>query len=136
MSQLSAPMAPVLGLRIMLVEDDALIAMLLGDMLENMGHCVVATAATEAAAIAAEEEFRPHLILADAGLRAGTGPNFVGAVLRKQFVPHIVMSGDIAAIDMAALGGGRGVSLSKPFFEDDLAWAIAQAMVPATVEIN
>ena len=43
-------------LRILIVEDDFLIGMMLADMLEMMGHEVCATEATEAGAIAAAAE--------------------------------------------------------------------------------
>jgi two-component system, response regulator PdtaR len=51
-------------LRVLVIEDDALIAMLLGEMLSDLGHRVCATAATPAEAIAAARkenpDFRPR----------------------------------------------------------------------------
>jgi CheY-like chemotaxis protein len=48
----SGPMQP---LRVLLVEDDALIGVLLARLLRGMGHEVCDTAATEAAAVTAAE---------------------------------------------------------------------------------
>ena len=56
-------------LRVLLVEDEVLIAMLLIQVLEEMGHDVCATESTEFFAVAAAARCRPDMIIADARLR-------------------------------------------------------------------
>ena len=58
-------------LRILVVEDEALILMQIEMMLEEAGHCVVGTAMTAREAIALVHETRPELVLID--LRLGDG---------------------------------------------------------------
>src|SRR3954462_9634135 len=60
------------ALRVLVVEDDALIAMLLTELLAGMGHDVCATAATEAEAVIAATRYRPDLMIVDAGLASGS----------------------------------------------------------------
>src|SRR2546423_15643612 len=61
------------ALRVLVIEDDALIAMLLAELLACMGHDVCATAATEAEAVSAAARSRPDLMIVDAGLGRGNG---------------------------------------------------------------
>ena len=60
-------------LRVLLVEDEVLIAMLFAEVLEDMGHNVCAMESTETDAVAAAAKFNPDLIIADAKLRIGSG---------------------------------------------------------------
>lgn len=109
---------------ILVVEDDPLIATLLAETLEVMGHEVCAIAATETAAVAAAALHRPNLLLVDCQLAEGSGISAVERILPKGFVPHIVMSGEVLALDRLDV---RAVTLRKPFQDDDLARAIQQA---------
>src|ERR1700735_621231 len=55
-------------LRVLVIEDDALIAMMLGEMLSDLGHRVCAIATTLAEAIAAARQEDPDLLLSDVKL--------------------------------------------------------------------
>jgi CheY-like chemotaxis protein len=55
--------------RVLVVEDDALIALSLSDMLENMGLRVCATADTAKQAVELAVEHQPHLVMMDIRLR-------------------------------------------------------------------
>ena len=70
------------ALRVLVIEDDALIAMLLTEMLAGMGHDVCATAATEAEAVSAATRYDPDLMIVDAGLGRGSGVSAVEEILR------------------------------------------------------
>jgi DNA-binding response OmpR family regulator len=70
------------ALRVLVVEDDALIAMLLGEMFPSMGHDVCATAATEAEAVSAATRYHPDLMIVDAGLGRGSGVSAMEEILR------------------------------------------------------
>jgi len=112
-------------LEVLIVEDEPLIAGLLADILEEMGHHVCAVESTEAGAVAAALKWRPQLMIVDAGLARGNGITAVETILQAGFVPHIFVSGD-------RLAGGdldpRAVVLQKPFHESELAAAIARTL--------
>jgi CheY-like chemotaxis protein len=50
------------ALRVLVVEDDALIVMLLSELLVGMGHDVCAIAGTEAEAVSAATRYDPDLM--------------------------------------------------------------------------
>ena len=72
------------SLRVLVIEDDALIAMLLSELLAGMGHAVCATAATESEAVTAAARYRPDLMIVDAGLGQGSGVSAVEEILRAR----------------------------------------------------
>ena len=112
-------------LRILVVEDDAIIAMLLADTFAAMGHDVCAIEATEAGAVAAALQCRPDLMIVDARLGEGSGVTAIEEILRTGFVPHVFISGDISTL--RALKPGA-VVIQKPFDESDLVQAIQRAL--------
>jgi len=119
----SAPSAA--GLRILVVEDDALLQMLMGETLTAMGHEVCALAATETEAVEAASRSHPDLMIVDWHLRPGSGLAAVRTILGIRAIPYIFVSGDVLAADQLSPGA---VVLQKPYQEPDLARAIARAM--------
>jgi CheY-like chemotaxis protein len=113
------------GLRVLVVEDEAVIAILFSEVLEGMGHHVCASAATEADAVSAAARYRPDLMIVDAHLRKGSGISAVAEILRWGFIPHIFVSGDSAL--SLSLGPGA-IAIQKPFLETDLVLAIQRAL--------
>lgn len=111
-------------LRILVVEDNALIGMLLTEMIIAMGHEVCAIATTEAVAIAAAARHKPDLMIVDATLGEGSGVSAVREILRSGHVPHLFMSG--ARIQA---NSGDTVTLRKPFSESGLIDAMRRALV-------
>jgi DNA-binding response OmpR family regulator len=106
-------------LSVLVVEDDAMIGMLLTEMLEEMGYKVCAVSATEEDAVADAGLFRPGLMIVDEHLREGSGVSAVERILRNGPVPCVFISG--APMDV----GRCGVNvLRKPFLEEDLVRAI------------
>lgn len=82
------------SLRIVIVEDDVLIAMDLADLLIGMGHDVRAIARTEAEALTAAAEFQPDLMIVDGNLEDGSGVSAMREILANRFVPHFYVTGD------------------------------------------
>src|ERR1700733_2158625 len=80
-------------LRILLVEDDAVISALVADVLGELGHDVCGTARTELEAIDAAARHAPDLMIVDAYLQVGTGVSAMNAILRRTAMPHIFMTG-------------------------------------------
>jgi len=113
------------ALRILVVEDDALIGMLLAEMLEQMGHDVCSIEVTEAAAVAAAAKCRPDLMIVDARMGDGSGIAAVEKILRTGFVPHLFSSGNIAKVKALR---PDAVVLEKPYGEAELALAIQRAL--------
>jgi two-component system, response regulator PdtaR len=113
------------ALSVLVVEDNTMIAMLLAEVLADMGHDVCAIEGTEADAVAAAVRCKPDLMIVDAGLRDGSGVLAVEEILRTGFVPHVFVTGDILGV--RALRPGA-VAIQKPFREPDLARAIRRAV--------
>ena len=121
-------------LRVLVIEDDALIAMLLSELLAGMGHDVCATAATEAEAVTAAAHYRPDLMIVDAGLGRGSGVSAVEEILQAGPVAHVFISGD-AESGQRAQAGSRWWSEShfvKPNSPEPLIWP---SLLPAPVQI-
>jgi CheY-like chemotaxis protein len=118
-------------LRILVVEDDFIIAMLLGETLADIGHEVCAVVATEQEAVAAAAQYLPDLLIVDARLREGDGISAVDRILSTGFVPHVFVSGDRLGRELLNV---RAVTLDKPYQEKALIAAIARAIAsPAVV---
>jgi CheY-like chemotaxis protein len=111
-------------LRILVIEDNAIIAMLLEQTLIGMGFEVCAVEATEVGAVAAAALCKPDLLIADAHLREGNGISAVERILRIGFVPHIFVSGDNLTPETLS---PRAILLGKPYDELELAQAILRA---------
>ena len=121
------------ALRVLIIEDETFIALLLAEVLAEMGHEVCASEQTETGAVAAAARYHPELIIADVRLCEGSGINAVRAILSAGFVPHIFVSGDV--LDQKLLHPAACV-LQKPFQETQLVRAIERAIEPANVFIG
>ena len=113
-------------LHILVAEDEAVIAMLLEEVLVGMGHSVCATVSTADEMIAAAKANRPDLIIADAGLRDSSGLSAVAVIMEAGNIPHIFMSGNATLVRLQC---PDTVVLAKPFDEDALESAIAKVMM-------
>lgn len=113
-------------LRVMVVDDDAMISSLLASLLTEMGYDVCAVENTEAGAVAAAAECAPDLMIVDARLGYGSGVAAVDAILQSRPVAYILISGQ-----RVHASHSDAVTLQKPFREADLARAIARALKAA-----
>jgi CheY-like chemotaxis protein len=111
------------GLRILVVEDEAIIALEMEAMLETLGHAVVAVAGSEAEAIRLSKSKRPNLILMDVRLgRGGDGINAARKILQQTPVTVVFCSayardpGTRARMEEIKPAG----ILSKPLLQADL----------------
>ncbi len=112
-------------LRVLLVEDEILIAMLFTQVLEDMGHEVCETASTEEGAVAAAARCKPDLMIVDGRLREGSGISAVERILLKGYIPHVFVSGDVSGVKARR---PDAVVIQKPFFAPDLARAMELAL--------
>ena len=118
------------SLRVLIAEDDALIGMLLEELVTGMGHEVCATAVTEAHAVTAAIQYRPDLMIVDARLGAGSGISAVDAILRTDPEPvaHFFVSGDPGTVQARRPGA---VVVRKPFRDTEIIRAIEMALAAA-----
>jgi DNA-binding NarL/FixJ family response regulator len=116
-------------LRVLVVEDEALIAMELESILEQQGHEVVDAVATEADAIAAARLTRPDLVLMDVRLARG-GDGVATAIRLRQELGirsiFITAQSDQVTRARAAAAEPAGF-LGKPLSPDLLARLIREA---------
>lgn len=112
-------------MRILVVEDEALIALTIGDVLQNAGHDVVGLARDEQSAITMASRLRPELALVDLNLARGTSGAVAARALREQLgIPSVFVSGSPRECRAAAKESGALGCLNKPFTEHELARSI------------
>jgi DNA-binding response OmpR family regulator len=111
--------------RVLIMEDDPLIGMLLAELLEEEGYDVCAIAATAADGVTAAAQYRPDLVIADAQLGDGSGISAIEEILRTGFVPHLFMTGNISRVKALR---PDAVVIEKPFHTAELMLAIQRAL--------
>jgi DNA-directed RNA polymerase specialized sigma24 family protein len=114
--------------RILIIEDETVIAMDLSDLVTDQGHDVCATATTASEAVAAAKRERPDLVLADIQLADGSsGIDAVRDILSSFSVPVIF----ITAFPDRLLTGERPEPtflITKPYSPDMVRAAVSQAL--------
>lgn len=112
-------------MRALLVEDEALVALIAEEALAGLGFQVHA-AATASEALEAFEQGRPDLAVIDIGLPDMRGDNLARQIRAKAPDLAIIMASGYDAADVAArFAGDQNLSVvSKPYTEGDLANAI------------
>ena len=121
------------ALRVLIIEDQPLIALLFEEVLSEMGHDVCARECTQAGAIAAAARCQPELIIADVALQEGSGIDAMKCIMATGFIPHLFISGSL--LNRSTLNPAAGV-LQKPFSDRWLIKAIEHAIAPETVLIG
>jgi len=118
----------VASVRVLVIEDEAVIALDVADIVRNAGHEVVGIAATEKAAVEMAKKHSPHLVLADIQLRGSdSGITAVKEILRAVSVPVIFVTGYPERL-LTGTQLEPAFVISKPFDPDLLRAAIAQAL--------
>ena len=117
-------------LRILVVEDDAMVALTLAEMLESQGHVVLAIATTESEAVAAALDLKPEMMIIDVHLREGSGLGAVDRIENRTRIAHVFISGDTLPIQTLR---PWATMIQKPFFEAELTRAIQRALDAAAV---
>lgn len=127
-------LASVAG-KVMIIEDEAIIAMDIQAIVSELGHAVTGIARTRTEAVAMAASNRPDLILADIQLADNSsGIDAVNDIL-EQFdnIPVVF----ITAFPERLLTGKRAEPtflITKPFSEDQVTSAVSQAMFFASTE--
>lgn len=114
--------------RILIIEDEAVIAMDLSDLVSAAGHDVCAIETTASGAVAAAERERPDLVLADIQLADGSsGIDAVKQILSSFEVPVIF----VTAFPDRLLTGERPEPtflITKPYSPEMVRAAVSQAL--------
>jgi DNA-binding response OmpR family regulator len=111
-------------LRLLVIEDEILIAMELADLLEDLGHQVIGVAGTLGRSLRLVEELGEKLdaVLLDANL-GGMSSEPVAQELRLRGVPFLVASG--YASDELVRFGFDEPRVGKPYRRDDIQSALS-----------
>jgi DNA-binding response OmpR family regulator len=112
------------SLRVLVVDDDVMIGVLLGEMLSEMGH-VCSVMASKAEALASAAVSMPELMIIDVELGDGSGEAAMEEIQRLGLVPHVFISGDRSRIGRLSRGA---VAIAKPFREAELLRAMHDAL--------
>lgn len=117
-----------LASRVMIIEDEPIIAMDLENLVTELGHQVVATASSRAEAIAKAHSEQPGLILADVNLgEGGSGIDAVIEILESFDIPVIF----VTAYPEKLLTGERPEPtylIAKPFLPETVQATVSQAL--------
>ncbi|MBD3786189.1 MAG: response regulator [Sphingomonadales bacterium] len=121
--------------RVMVIEDEAIIAMDISSIVQDLGHDVTGIARTRTEAVALAASNRPDLILADIQLADNSsGIDAVNDILAQfEDIPVIF----ITAFPERLLTGARpepAFLITKPFSEDQVRSAVSQAMFFSSTE--
>jgi CheY-like chemotaxis protein len=112
-------------LRVMIVEDNRIIAGLLAELIEAIGHEVCGIESDESGSVAGARRMKPDLMIVDVNLQDGSGIGAVEAITCECHIPHIFVSGDASAVRLLK---PKATVLQKPYFELDLLLAIKSAL--------
>jgi len=116
--------------RILVVEDEGIIALELEHHLRDLGYEVVGTVATGAAAVAKAASLAPDVVLMDISLRgAMDGVEAARQIRAARDVPVVFLSAyaDRATVDRAAVVSPFGV-VTKPYDPAQLAASLETAL--------
>ena len=125
--------------KVLIIEDEPIIALDLTRLVRELGHTVVGTAATREDAVALAQQTRPGLVLAD--VRLADGSNGIDAahdILADMDIPVIF----ITAFPEHLLTGDKpepAFLITKPFREEAVKALVAQALffhTPATERLR
>ena len=121
--------------RILVIEDEAIIAMDISGIVEDMGHEVTGNARTRDEAVELARRDPPDMILADIQLAdKSSGIDAVNHILREMGEVPVVF---ITAFPERLLTGERpepAFLITKPYSEDQVQSAVSQAMFFASTE--
>jgi two-component system, response regulator PdtaR len=109
--------------RILIVEDDSFVALLLEYTLVKLGYSICGTEQTEDGCVATAIRCRPDAMVVDVGLAQGNGIQAVNRILCDRYVPHVFISGD--RLEYAGLHP-LAIRLHKPFRDVDLAASLSR----------
>lgn len=124
-----APAAPQRRLRILLIDDDALVRMGTVDMLEDLGHVVTeAGSAAEALTVLQAGRTSVDVVITDQAMPGMRGTELAGELARKYPALPVILATGYAELPN---GDDPGLPrLSKPFRQEDLVAMLQRVVQP------
>jgi CheY-like chemotaxis protein len=114
--------------RVLIIEDEPIIALDIQDLVERCGHCVVGIAGSEQEAVEIARRDPPSLVLADINLGVGgDGATAVARIMRHISVPVIFVTAYPERL-LTGVGLEPTYVITKPFDPTTLAVATYQAV--------
>ena len=121
--------------RVMIIEDEAIIAIDLEAIVSEMGHQITGVARTEEAAIKLAEAEKPDLILSDIHLADNSsGIDAVNRILAQHGDCPVIFITAYPERLLTGEGPEPAFLISKPYSEDQVRSAVSQAMFFASTE--
>lgn len=114
----------------LIIEDCAVVALMIEDELAELGYASAAKAASQSEAIRLAKHRCPDLITADDRLSDGSGIEAVRRICRRQAIPIIFITGDPNRVAQAVPGA---IIIEKPFTHAVLVRAIERAVEHARI---
>lgn len=113
--------------RVLIAEDEVLVALQLAHILGQPGCAVQAVARTGPEALRVAGEVRPDLVTMDANLAAGTsGIVAAAAIIETLGIPVVMISGTLLAEEADLIGASAFVR--QPFTDTDISAALQAAL--------
>jgi CheY-like chemotaxis protein len=120
------------GKRILVLEDEAMIAAMVEEMLTDLGAIVVGPAATIESGLSLASAEQLDAALLDVNIRS-TRVDPVAAVLVSRGVPVVFATGyGQSAVDRST----RALILEKPYTQDKLASALSEALCNSSIQYD
>lgn len=115
-------------MRILIVEDEAIVAFSMDDALSSAGHFIIGIARDEQTADTLAGKYQTDLALVDLRLARGSSGALAAQLLRERYgIPSIFVSGNPNDCRKVSSHGGVLGCLSKPFNDEELKEAVAVA---------
>ena len=117
--------------KILVVEDENIIALEIMNRLENLGYEVPAIVSSGESAIEKTEEFSPDIILMDIRLRGKCDGIEAAKKIKEKFqtpIIYLTAYADDSTIKRAQKVSENVIYLVKPFSEDEIKAAIKKAL--------
>lgn len=118
----------ITDLSVLIIEDEAVIAWMLEDILESLGFAAITVAASSTAAIAAAHEAPPGLIVSDINLGTASddGVTTIINIVGDRRTPVLFITGHASAETQARIDSELGLALTlrKPVSRSELARAV------------
>jgi CheY-like chemotaxis protein len=114
---------------VLVIEDEAVVALFLSDILTELNYAVCAVAASGRQALELAAQHRPDFAMVDIRLKGDLDGLDTARTLRAQFgIPSILLSGDPEALRSAQSKGVTPLAvLNKPYTPEQLETALADA---------
>ena len=122
----TSPAAAATGLRVLVVEDEALIRLDLGEMLTEEGYQVAGEAADGEQAVAQARELRPDLVIMDVKMPKMDGIEAAATIVEERIAPVVMLTAfSQRELIEQARDAGALAYLVKPFARHELVPAIS-----------